>query len=205
MLASLVLVQLLACTSGVQAPSTASVVAPASVKVAWTEAYNGLNDGIGAIIMGDFQVYDATADMYLQNVKMEITSNSAGACLLPPEALQIVDYPQIPEGSSLADCVDENGVFDATVNEWCAWNYDTVTGQYYEFGSNYADSGGFCPNYLKGVTDRYGLLRVYVYVDALAVSGESEDGTIQGYQNAQIVGTIGYDTDYFEVGPGENN
>lgn len=206
MFASLILTSLLGCMAdGIQAPSTASVIAPSSVKVAWDTDYNGLNDGIGAIIVGDFQVYDSTAEGNLQGINIEMFSNSTGACLLPPEALQVVDYPSVPEGSSLADCVDEDGVFDATINEWCAWNYDTVTGQYYEFGSNYADSGGFCPNYLKTVTDRYGFARVYVYIDALVPSGESEDGTVEGFQNAQIVGTIGYDTDFFEIGPGENN
>lgn len=208
MFTSLLLSSLLGCVAdGIQAPSTASVIAPASVKVAWDDAFNGLNDGIGAIIIGDFQVYDSESEGNLQGVNIEFLSNSSGTCLLPPEALQVVDYPAIPEGSSSqADCLDENGVFDATINEWCAWNYDTLSGQYYEFGSNYADSGGFCPNYVKAVTDRYGFARVYVYVDALVPSGDAdEEGGSTSFQNAQITGTIGFDTDFFEIGPGENN
>ncbi|MCK6504627.1 hypothetical protein L6R53_14685 [Myxococcota bacterium] len=199
MLAALLVASLTGCMqNGLQAPYTAFVLAPASVSVAWDDSYNGLNDGIGAIILGDFLVYDAENDEPLQNVNLEILSNSAGACLVPSEALQLVDYPTMPEGSSLADCVDENGNFDNTVYEWCAWHYDTLSGNYYQFGSDFADSGGFCPGYHTGTTDRYGLLRVYVYLDALATQGEESD-----FQNAQIVGTTGYDSDFFEIGPGD--
>lgn len=206
MLASLLLASLTGCVgNGLQAPSTAYVIAPASVSVAWDDAYNGVNDGIGAIIVGDFQVVDTERDMPLQNVTLEIFSNSGGACLVPEGALQVVDYPTPPEGASQADCYDENGNLDNQSNEWCGWNYDTITGEYYEFGSDYSDADGFCPNYQVATTDRYGLVRLYVYLDALATSGTDEEGGSSGFQNAQIVGTTGYSSDYFEVGPGDNN
>lgn len=199
MLAAILIASLAGCMqNGLQAPYSAFVLAPASVSVAWDESYNGLGDGIGAIIMGDFLVYDAEDDMPLQNINLEVLSNTAGACLVPEEALQLVDYPSMPEGASMADCVDENGNFDNTTNEWCAWHYDTLSGQYYQFGSDYSDSGGFCANYFRGTTDRYGLLRIYVYLDALATQGEESD-----FQNAQIVASTGYDTDFFEIGPGD--
>lgn len=199
MLAALLIASLTGCMqNGLQAPYTAFVLAPSSVSVAWDDSFNGINDGIGAIILGDFLVYDGEDDAPLQNINLEIISNSTGACLVPSEALQLVDSPFIPEGASMADCVDENGNFDNTVNEWCAWNYDTLSGNYYQFGSDYADDGGFCPGYFEGTTDRYGLLRVYVYLDALATQGEESD-----FQNAQIMGTTGYDSDFFEIGPGD--
>lgn len=206
MLATLLIASLTGCMqNGLQAPYTAYVQAPESVIVAWDDAYNGINDGIGAIIFGDFLVYDAETDAPLQNISFEVMSNSGGACLVPPEALQLVDYPAMPDGASMADCVDENGNFDNTANEWCGWHYDTITGNYYEFGTDFADAGGFCPNYQTGETDRFGLMRVYVYIDALPASEVGDDGAVTGFDNAQIVGTIGYDSDFFEVGPAESN
>lgn len=221
MLASLILATLTGCSpKGLQAPYSAYVVAPSSVKIAWDESYNGLNDGIGAVLLGDFYVYDSDSSAPLNNIKLEITSGTAGVCLVPAEALKNVDYPGMPDGASMADCVDENGNFDNLANEWCGWNYDTITGRFYQFGSDYAGVDGFCPNYETGVTDRYGLMRIYLYIDALvqtsggttATGGTDTGGTAgvstgsgASFANAQIVGSTGYSEDYFEIGPGENN
>jgi len=206
MLATLVIATLAGCApNGVQAPYTAYVVAPSSVKISWDEAFNGLDDGIGAIMFGDFYVYDSDVTGPLNNVKLEVTSGTGGVCLVPAEALQNVDYPTMPDGASMADCVDENGNFDNATNEWCGWNYDTITDQYFQFGAGYSSAGGYCPNYQTGVTDRYGMLRVYVYIDALVASDVDEKGLATGFSNAQVVGSTGYAADFFEVGPGENN
>jgi len=199
MIAALLLASLTGCMpNGLQAPTSAVIVAPASVSLSWDESFNGIGDGIGALIQGDFEVYDTDTALPLQNIRTEIFSNSSGACLIPEEAVQVVDHPVIPDGASLADCVDDNGNFDNQAYEWCGWTYDSISGQYYEFSTSYASSDGFCPNYETAVTDRYGLLRVYVYLDALATSGDS-------YANSQIVGSIGYSSDFFEVGPGNND
>lgn len=200
MFAALLIASLTGCMNNpIQAPMTAVIEAPASVSLAWDDAFNGLNDGIGAVIITDFFVYDSETEMPLENIEIEVMSNSGGVYLLPPESLRVGDYPAIPDGLSLSDCVDENGNFDNTTYEWCGWVYDTVTGSYIEFGSDYADNGDggdpFRPTYVKSATDDRGLLRVFVYVDALAESGDS-------FENAQIVGTIGVDTAAFEVGPG---
>ncbi|RME26418.1 MAG: hypothetical protein D6798_06770 [Deltaproteobacteria bacterium] len=203
MIAALLVATLTGCMNNpLQAPSTAAIVAPASVKLAWGDSYNGLNDGLGAVILGDFYVYDTVTDMPLENIKVEVTSNSSGTYIVPPEALKRAAYPEIPEGYSLNDCVDDNGNFDSSVYEWCAWVYDTVTGEYYEITGDYADNDSsgqsYRPNYMLGTTDGSGLLRVYVYVDYLFPDGES-------FANSQIVGSIGHDSSYFEVGPGTGN
>lgn len=200
MIATVLLATLTGCMNNpLHAPASAAIEAPSSVELAWVESVNGLNDGYGAVILGDFYVYDTEDDLPLQNIEVEVISNSSGVYLLPPEALQVVDYPSIPEGYSTDDCVDDDGNFSSEEYEWCGWVYDTVSGSYYEFGTGYADNDGdgeaFNPTYMLGATDRYGLLRIYVYVDALAASGES-------YANAQIVGSIGHDSAVFEVGPG---
>jgi len=203
MIAALLVATLTGCMNNpLQAPATAAIAAPPSVKLAWGSSYNGLNDGLGAVVIGDFFVYDTETDMPLQNVAVEVTSNSAGTYLIPQEALKLATPPEIPEGYSLADCEDENGNFDTATYEWCAWVYDTVSGEYYEITGDYADNDGsgqsYRSNYYSGATDGSGLLRVYVYVDYLFPDGDS-------YANAQIVGSIGHDATYFEVGPGTGN
>lgn len=203
MIAALLIASLSGCMNNpIQAPTTATIEAPASVALAWAEEFNGLNDGIGAVIIGDFYVVDSVTDMPLENIEVEVISNSGGVYLLPPEALRVADFPSIPDGLSMSDCVDEDGNFDNTVYEWCGWVYDTVRGSYIEFGSDYADNGDggdpFRPTYMTSATDDRGLLRFFAYVDALAESGDSFD-------NAQIVGSIGVDSASFEVGPGGGN
>lgn len=200
MIATVLLAVLAGCMNNpLHAPYSAAIEAPASVDIAWAASVNGYNDGAGAIIASDFFVYDTVDDMPLQNIEVEVMSNGSGVYLLPDEALQVADYPSIPEGYSMDDCKDENGNFDNQTYEWCGWVYDTVTDQYYEFGSDYADNGEsgdpYRPTYMIGGTDRYGLLRVWVYVDSLPESGDS-------YANVQIVGSIGHDSAVFEVGPG---
>ncbi len=201
MIAALLVASLTGCMNNpLSAPFDAVIEAPPSVSLAWGEAYNSLNEGIGAVIVGDFIVYDSVDDMPLENIEVEVFSNSGGVYILPPEALRTADYPAIPDGMSLSDCEDEDGNFDNTAYEWCGWVYDSLTGEYYEFGSDYADNDDqgqpYRPNYYIGATDSRGLLRVYIYVDALATDGES-------YQDAQIVGSIGHDSSAFEVGPGD--
>lgn len=202
MIAPVLLAVLTGCMNNpLQAPFTAVIEAPSSVEIGWGESCNGVNDGCGAVIIGDFVVYDSDTDMPLDNIEVEVMSYG-GAYLLPAEALQVVDSPYVPEGFSTADCLDEDGNFDNEAYEWCGWVYDSVSGQYYEWGGDYADNAdqgeAYNPTYMIGATDRNGLLRVFVYVDALTISGES-------YSNAQIVGTIGHDDAVFEVGPGGSN
>lgn len=202
MIATLLLATLTGCMNNpLQAPWTAVIEGPASVDIGWSEAVNGVNDGAGALVIGDFVVYDSETELPLENIEVEVTSG-AGVYLLPPEALQVVDYPAIPDGFSAADCEDEDGNFDNQAYEWCGWVYDTLSGEYYEFGAGYAENsdGGeaYNPTYYIGATDGRGLLRVYVYVDSLPPSGED-------YGNAQIWGSIGHDQTVFEVGPGGSN
>lgn len=200
MIAPLLFASLAGCMNNpLHAPYSAAIEGPASVDLAWSESVNGYNDGYGAVILADFFVYDTVDDLPLANIEVEVISNSSGVYLIPPEALRIADYPSIPEGYSQSDCIDENGNFDNLAYEWCGWVYDTLSGQYFEFGSDYADNSesgdAFQPTYLIDGTDDYGLLRVYVYVDSLPATEE-------GFSNVQIVGTIGHDTAVFEVGPG---
>ncbi|MCB9777915.1 MAG: hypothetical protein H6742_05075 [Alphaproteobacteria bacterium] len=195
----LLLATLTGCMSQpIDAPFSAVIQAPESVSLAWDDSANGQFDGIGALILADFLVYDSEQGVPLENIAVEVTSGGSGVYLLPPEALKLVDYPEMPEGASMSDCEDENGNFDNETNEWCAWHYDTISGNYYSFSSDFADAGGYGPTYVQSGTDNRGLLRVYVYVDALPAVEDS-------FADISIVGSIGHASDFFEVGPGENN
>ena len=114
----------------------------------------------------------------MENTEVEVVGPSFGVFIIPTEAIKLVDFPTAPDGwQELRDeiCVDANGNFDNTV-EWCAWYYDIETNLYYEFGSNYADAGGYRPNYYKGITNVDGVLRVYLFIDALVSGGGFDTG-----------------------------
>ena len=98
-----------------------------------------------------------------------------------------MDYPSAPEDWITAreeQCYDEiTGAFDNT-EEWCAWYYDTLSGQYYQFGNEYADGDtsdydGYKPDYHIGETDHYGQMRFYTFLDAAysESSGTTATGT----------------------------
>lgn len=201
MIAPLLLATLTGCMNNpLKAPATAVIESTIqSYDIEWGESYNGVNDGIGAVVFFDFWVYDSQDDMPLENIEVEVFSSLDGVYVLPPEALRLVDYPSIPEGYSVADCEDDNGNFDNATYEWCGWVYDTITGQYYEFGSDYADNDesgeSYNPTYMIDATDDRGLVRAWIYVDRLPLSGDS-------YSSGQITATIGVDSTIISVGPG---
>jgi hypothetical protein len=160
-----------------QAPPSASIsINPTQIEV--TGSVFTREDNVGIVRFADIAVNDGGAP--LENIEVEVVGPNYGIFLIPTEAVKLVDFPTAPEDwETLRDeiCVDEFGNFDNTV-EWCAWYYDIESNLYYEFGSNYADAGGYKPNYYKGVTDVDGVLRIYVFIDSLV--GEGNEDTAGG-------------------------
>ena len=184
-------------TSSVLAPYGSELDMPDDVEFAWSSSYNSVEDGIGVVVMADIGVLDPNGDP-MEHIEIELTSGYSGVVLIPEEAIQLVDYPEVP--SAVQDetdleeyCIDESGDFDNS-EEWCAWYWDTQSEQFYEIGEGYADADGFAPNYLVGETDGRGLFRVYVYVDALPAD-EDDFEAVPVYANIQVA------TDSFYVGP----
>ena len=181
----------LGCTeSSLQAgPDSNLAINPTSIQV--TGSVFNTEDNVGVVRFADIVVTHegvGGVTMPQESIEVEVVGPNFGIFLIPTEAVKLVDFPTAPEDwQDLRDdvCVDENGAFDNTV-EWCAWYYDWESNLYYEFGSNYADAGGYKPYYYKGVTDVDGVLRIYLFIDSLV--GESS-GDTGGGGGASELGT----------------
>ncbi len=182
------------CTARVVAPDSAVLSVPDDLEVSWDDSWNEQFDALGMVTFADFAVYDERQDyMPLENILIEVTSSYGGVYLVPMDAVVSVDYPSAPEDWQQnfdEYCYDENGNFDPTTNEWCAWYADTVTGEFWMISSEYADVNGYAPNYLQSYTDGWGRLRVFVYIDALPSSGD-----------VMITANIGSDAQGFKITP----
>lgn len=199
------------CSAGpFQAPFSARLDMPEDIEVGWNESINDFDDGYGAVFIVDVLVYntdDATGEVFpVENVEVEVTSGWAGLYLLPAEAVNVVDPPELPEDvtspSDVKDyCEDEDGNFDNT-EEWCSWYYDSISGQYYEFGTGYADAGGYSPNYAQLATNGRGLARVFLYLDALPEESSGESAEVN-FQSVQFTGSIGHHSESTSISPGQ--
>ena len=199
-------VALMGCTDGVQAPYTARIDAPDDYEVSWSAAVNGAQDGYGLWLLADFYVYDSDRGMPLEKIQVELSSGWNGLYILPEEAVQLVDPPELPpDVTSQADivdyCTDDDGNFDNS-EEWCSWYWDESAGEFYEFGSDYADAGGYSPNYASILSDNRGLARAYLYLDYLPVEvKETGDGLEYEFFPAQVVGSIGVHREALTIEP----
>ncbi len=144
-------------------------------------------DNVGAYFMVDAQVLDPDG-VPLENTQVEVQGPSAGIFVMPQSAVKFVDFPEAPEDVAAAqkeDCYTEDGVRDASENEWCAWYYDEERGEFYQFSDEYADAGGYQPNYALLPTDGMGIARFFMFVDQMPYT-VNDDGTL-GEQGDQSV------------------
>ncbi len=148
-------------------------------------------DNIGMAMFVDALVQDEDG-LPMNNVKVYVQAAPRGIGVLPRTAVETVNPADLPDNwDSIKneECLDESGqlVFE---NELCAYYYDQSTGTYYDLSGGvrdgYADTavpdGGFLPDYLEGVTDDAGILRTWVYIDALPTEQSGEDVNQGGTQ-----------------------
>lgn len=164
--------------------STGPLPAPFGATVSWSETTLTTEVGLycdsepdytGGLKMFDVLVANDDGEP-LERIEVEIEVAAVGGIyVLPQEAVKTVDLPAADadietEGDIREACTDDEGNYDNT-SEWCAWYWDEVNAQYYQFGEDYADGGGYAPTYFIGQTDHRGLMRVFVFLDC--VYGES--------------------------------
>jgi hypothetical protein len=205
--------------SPVDAPFGSSIsVSPATLVVGngqtiWYEDNVGLIEFIDVTVVSD-------ESMPLENIRVEIKGPNFGVFLIPPQAIEAVDYPFAPEDfkeQRAEACYDEAGEFDNS-EDWCAWYYDNLTGSYYDLGQSYTEGEGddadysYRPNYYVGKTDSRGRMRVWYFLDAMPTAmrdGESStdtagnsvttDGEIDISGEHTLYLTIGVDATTFVV------
>lgn len=197
--------------TGHPAPFFALLSSPGDVTLAWSEAFNATDDGIGALVLLDFMVYDSDEGLPLENIRVELLSGYNAMYLIPKTAVKIVPYPSLSDDEKAALCdANDDGFIDDDAPDECSWNWDTSGDVYFELAADYANA--YHPNYLIGATDNRGIFRSYVYVDALpATSGGADDSTGEGggdvevtFIDAPIYANIGVDSAEVTIGPSQS-
>jgi len=174
--------------SGMEAPYTASLQLPEDIVLAWNQAYNDTEDGIGALVLLDLLVYDSDSGDPMDNIRVEVMSLWGGIYLIPQTAVKIVPPPS---ELAVSECdTDGDGAIDADAPDACSWNWDTSGDQYFELGSDFADA--YSPNLMYGATDEHGLLRVWVYVDSMPAAA-GEEGVLS-FEESAIWASIGHES-----------
>jgi len=198
------------CVNGaIPAPASARIEVPDGISVNWDAEYNGYHDKIGVVAFSYLYVYDSEDNFPLEHIEVEVVSHSSGVYIIPGQAVQLVSYPE-----ASVDPTDENAVQDACTDadgnfrsdpEWCAWYYDTESGQYYQLSGQYiSTSSNYAPNYFVGKTDNRGLLKLFLYVDSLPAQGEEGDeegGGNISFSTAEVSASIGVDSGTFTISP----
>jgi hypothetical protein len=185
---------------GIPAPYTAQLSVPEDMQISWSDDYNDLHDKIGVVVMGEIMVYDAQENMPLEHIEVEMVSAWGGVYMIPAEAVKLVSYPETTVDPNDKDairnaCTDDDGNFKSEP-EWCAWYWDTESGQYYQIGGQYISTdSNYSPNYFIGKTNNRGLLKFYLYVDAMPSVG----GASTGYGSAALRASIGVDSASFAI------
>jgi hypothetical protein len=145
-------------------------------------------DGIGAALKMHVLVTapDKTSGepVPLNNVWVEVIGPTAGVYLLPEEAVQTIARPSSPfpdaSAAEIRDmCTDDNGnVLNSGDNEWCGWYFDESAAGFVQLAPSYSDAAGytedgqaFGPNYLRTGTNNFGRVDMWLFIDALPVSG----------------------------------
>jgi len=193
---------LAACNGGpYPAPATAVLEEMENVSLVASSAHVA-QDGSGTLIFADAYVYDSETEMPLNNVQVEVMTGWSGIYVLPQAAIKLVDYPSAPDGiedgtESPADYCDQDGdgYIDEDAEEWCSWYWDTESGQFYEFGGDYAQTtGAYQPTYMLSGTDERGICRFYLYVDSLPYND-----TEAAFSGASFWVSIGVDSATVEI------
>ncbi len=209
MLSALTLFALGCVDGGIPAPYTAKLSVPEDIQISWSGDYNGLHDKIGVIVMGEVMVWDQQESLPLEHIEVEMLSAWSGVYLIPAEAVKLVSYPETSvdptDEQAIKDaCTDEDGNFKSEP-EWCAWYWDTDSGQYYQIGGQYiATDSNYSPNYFIGKTNNRGLLKFYLYVDAMPAMGGGGEEAATSYGSASIRASIGVDAASFTIRAGES-
>jgi len=182
------------------------LIVPGDMQISWSDDYNELHDRIGVVMMGEVMVETIEEGRPVEDFQVEMVSAWGGVYLIPAEAVKLVSYPETsvdPTDQAAIEeaCTDEDGNFKSEP-EWCAWYWDTESGQYYQIGGEYiATESNYEPNYLVGETNNRGLFKFYMYVDAMPWLGDGgeETGGSQSYGSASIQASIGVDSDSFSI------
>jgi hypothetical protein len=144
-----VTVLLAACETGIE---DAQLLVPEDVEVAWDPSFNGVDDGLCAMVPIDVMVYDGTSGEPLHDAALEVRTNDA--LLVFEDGISPIEPDECPD---------------------CAVVWDAYRDQYFLVEDPEENTA-----IISLETDSSGLAQVYVFVDAFPeVDGDVEPLTVE--------------------------
>jgi hypothetical protein len=142
--------------------------------VAWSDAYDGTGDGLGAVVPVDVMVYDGATGAPLQGVELAIASEHDGTWVIPAGQVVAAD-------ASRAGVVDLDGDADPMVAAAAAWlqatEVDSVQVLFDTRHDRFVTIDAEASDLLTGattvVTNPDGVARVLLFVDRFPSAASS--------------------------------
>lgn len=141
---------LLLAACGTEPSSEAELLLPELVSVAWEDAYNAQNDGLGALVPVDVMVYDGASGEPLRDVEVQVWTDDVAA------------WPTSAEGVVVVSPTDPTAFTSTFLQVW-----DAARDQFVAFEP--VDG-------IDLVTDDGGVARLYVFVDAFPEDDREDSG-----------------------------
>lgn len=185
------LVATFAAGCGVDALSVggSEVLIPDQVPVVWDVAYNGVGDGLGALVPVDVMAYDGATGEPLPGLEVHVWTADDAATPIPPNGVVVLDGEIDLASTLVSEAIDP-------------WAAKPVGPPEFEFWDALHDQ--FVAVAFGGVdfdlrTDEGGVARLYLFVDAFR---EREPGEKEGgLAPIQVVVAVGDDETVFSLVP----
>lgn len=150
------------------------LLVPDTVSVAWSDAYDGTDDGLGAVVPVDVMVYDSATGAALQGVELAIASEHDGTWVVPAGRVVAADAPR-PDAAGLDPASDPLAgaaawLQDAEVDSMQVL-FDT---RHDRFVTIDADRGELLAGATTVVTNSEGVARVLLFVDRFPAASTTD-------------------------------
>ena len=146
--------------------SEPDLLLPTAVSVEWDAAWNGADDGLGALVPVDVMVYDGATGEPVEGVEVLVSAADPGVLPVPVEGVLVVE-----------DQTDPDALWDASRDQYIAlWTAPYVGDDDNDLLSIVSDDDledGFIDE-LVLETDDGGIARLYLYVDAFPRSSQRD-------------------------------
>lgn len=165
---------LLLAACGTEPSPEAELLLPDLVSVAWEDAYNARNDGLGALVPVDVMVYDGASGEPLRDVELQVWTDDVAA------------WPTSAEGVVVVSPTDPTALQATYLQVW-----DASRDQFVAFEPE---------DTIDLRTDDGGIARLYVYVDAFPEE-TSEDADESSFGPVRVVVTMDDVDELFWLAP----
>lgn len=166
-------------------PVGAELLLPEELSISWESAYNGRDDGLGALVPVDLMVYESTTGDPLPDVAVSAWTDDIAARPVPVEGLRLVSEDELEDVDLEAE--PASGASSRSMRAWDATRDQFVS---------------FVPvDVLDLRTDEGGVARMYLYVDAFPPRSALEPSDSMGFGPVRVLVSMGDTEELFWLSP----